>query len=164
MSKPAYVYVANQDEEGDAFLLYPVRREVTGPLAAQREHRLPEDDNGKLWQVTSAGGREHFLVFVSQTILKDFDTLLRELPLVDEGRRVTFLRIPKSLIGPTRGVGGLAQVTRMPPSELQQLFKQAQPLSEQKETIEGKWIRELTLVNPVPRRRPAAPSSTTASH
>jgi serine/threonine protein kinase len=160
MSKPAYVYVANQDEEGDAFLLYPLHREVTGPLAAERVHRLPEDDNGRLWRVTSAGVREHFLVFVSPTILKDFDTLLRDLPRVDEGRPVTILRAPKNLIGRTRGVGGLAKADATPPSELLRLFKQAQPLSEQQETTDGKWIRKLTLVNPITRSRPGASSAT----
>jgi serine/threonine protein kinase len=164
MSKPAYVYVANQDEEGNAFLLYPVRTDITGPLAADREHRLPEDDNGKLWVVTSAGVREHLLVFVSQTVLKDFNTLLRDLPRVSEGRAVTPLRIPASLIGQTRGVGGLAQVTTTTPSELQRLFKQAQPLSEYKEATEGEWIRRLTLTNPVARRRPATDPPTSPSH
>jgi hypothetical protein len=155
-SKPAYVYVANQDEQGERFLLYPLRPEVGTPLSPQREHRLPVDDIGGLWQVTSAGVREHFVVFVNQTPFKDLDRLLRELPPADSGRAVTYPRIPSSLTLPTRGVGGIAKAESAPSPGLQRLFEQAKPLSKQQETVEGEWIRELTLVNPIERARPAS--------
>lgn len=149
-SKPAYVYVANQDEEGDGFLLYPLRPDVVTPLAGQREHRLPVEENGSLWQVTSPGMREHLLVFVSQTPLVDFDQLWRELPRAEAGRPVTGPRIPRSAMV-TRGVGGLAPAAQTPSPGLKRLFEQAMPLSERQETAAGAWIRELTLVNPIKR-------------
>lgn len=156
LSKPAYVYIANQDEEGDGFLLYP-RAEGRGPLAADREHLLPMDETGLLWQVTSQGTREHFLIFVSRTALKELDQLLRELPRAEAGRPVTagLPRLPRGLI--TRSVGGLAPARKTPSTQLQRLFEQASPLSSRRETVEGAWIRELTLNNPV--NSPESPSS-----
>ncbi len=155
-SKPAYVYVANQDEQGDSFLLYPLRAsrdsDSSALLPADRAHRLPEDDTGNLWQVTSPGVREHFLVFISPTVLVDFEKLLQQLPRAAEGRRVVSAPIPKSLIGQTRGVGGLAPGPSRSSSGLQQLFDKAKPLTAQRETVNGEWIRELTLVNAVNRR------------
>ena len=149
LSKPAYVYIANQDEEGDGFLLYPLRADVSAPLAADREHLLPMEETGRLWQVTSQGTREHFLIFVSRTILKEFDQLLRELPRAEAGRPIVAgpRRLPRGLI--TRSVGGLAPAKKTPSTQLQRLFEQASPLSPQRETVEGAWIRELTLNNPV---------------
>jgi serine/threonine protein kinase len=156
-STPAYVYVANQDEEGDGFLLYPLRPDVVTPLAGQREHRLPVEENGNLWQVTSPGMREHLLVFVSQTPLVDFDQLWRELPRAEAGRPVTGPRIPRSAMV-TRGVGGQAPAVQTPSRGLKRLFEQARPLSERQETTDGAWIRELTLVNPIKRTsRPPDP-------
>jgi serine/threonine-protein kinase len=155
LSKPAYVYIANQDEEGEGFLLYP-RAEGRGPLEADREHLLPKDETGWLWQVTSQGTREHFLIFVSRTVLKEFDQLLRELPRAEAGRPVTtgVPRLPRGLI--TRSVGGLAPARKTPSTQLQRLFEQASPLSSRRETVEGAWIRELTLNNPA--NSPESPS------
>src|SRR5262249_55500844 len=102
---------------------------------------------------TSAGVREHFVVFVNQTPFKDFDRLLRELPPAESGRPV---RIPSNLNARMRGVGGLAKAKSQPSPGLQHLFDQAKPLSERQETVEGEWIRELTLVNPIDRARPAS--------
>jgi serine/threonine protein kinase len=157
LSKPAYVYIANQDEEGDGFLLYPLRADGSGPLDADREHLLPMEETGWLWQVTSQGTREHFLIFVSRTILKEFDQLLRELPRAKAGRPIVAgqPRLPRGLI--TRSVGGLAPAKKTPSTQLQRLFEQASPLSAQRETVDGAWIRELTLNNPV--NSPASPPS-----
>jgi serine/threonine protein kinase len=159
-SQPAYVYVANQDEQDNAYLLYPLQpqrgHESAGPLPAERVHHLPEDESdGSLWQVTSPGVREHFLVFVSRTMLTDFQKVLEQLPRPVEGQRVMSAPIPKSMIqiGQTRGVGGLAKGARVPSSGLRQLFEKAKPLKAQTETTDGAWIRELTLVNPVTRTR-----------
>src|SRR5262245_27083147 len=64
-SRRLYAYVINEDDQGKAFLLFPLPgTEFSNPLAAGRSRRLPGNREGKdvFWQVTSAGGEEHFLV------------------------------------------------------------------------------------------------------
>jgi hypothetical protein len=162
-STPAYVYVANQDDDGNNFLLYPLHANTQTPLPADREHRLPVEESGHLWQVTSPGAREHFLVFVSPTKLENFDDLLRELPRAEEGRPVVTSRASREPQGQTRGVGGLATIESTRSPGLQRLFARASPLSERRETVQGEWIRELTLVNPVNPLKVANPSRSGAS-
>jgi serine/threonine protein kinase len=149
LSKPAYVYVANRDENGDAFVMYPMRDPPT-PLAPGREHRLPEDETGDFWQVTSPGGREHFVVFVTPEPMRDLDQLLRDVPRVAAGRPVTSTQIPKSRMeGLPRGVGGLVRADATTKSSvLDRLFNRATPLQSEQETVEGEWVRKLILVNP----------------
>ena len=59
-----YLYVVNEDEKGEAFLLFPhADAKLTNPVAANRQVRLPSEQD---WQVDSVGGKEHFIVFASK--------------------------------------------------------------------------------------------------
>jgi hypothetical protein len=105
-------------------------------------------------------------VFVSLTPLQDFDKILRSVPRASAGLQVSQVPIPKSLIGQIRGTGGLARVHRPTSTALERLFDQAKPLQEQRETVEGEWVRTLMLVNPITRRHSSSsvpPASTTSS-
>jgi serine/threonine protein kinase len=145
VSKPAYVYVANQDDRGENFVMYPLGNGPAAPLPPG-EHRLPEDETGELWNVTSAGQREHFVVFVSPEPMRDLDQLLREVPRVSADRAAT-----RGLIGELRGTGGLARANKPKTSPvLARLFNRATPLSTKEETVQGEWVRKLILVNPGP--------------
>ncbi len=67
-SIPTYVFVVNEDDRGDAFLLFPLPGQaLSNPLPAGQRHDIPGVLNGErlTWRVTSAGGREHFLIFAS---------------------------------------------------------------------------------------------------
>ena len=82
-SVPAYVYVVNEDEMGDSFLLFPIKgRTNPNPLPGGTPHRLPGSGANERvsWTVTSAGIREHFLIFVSPDPSPTFDRLFGSLP------------------------------------------------------------------------------------
>lgn len=67
-TRPAYLYVVNEDDRGEAYLLFPQAvYDTRNPLAAGETHRLPGPVRGEsqAWGVSSAGGHEHFLVVAS---------------------------------------------------------------------------------------------------
>jgi hypothetical protein len=136
---PAYVYVVNEDEAGASYLLFPLPgQRVTNPLPGNTAVTLPGEYN---WQVSSAGGREHFLVFASAQRLDAFEDVFRQLPAARAGAYSE--ELPPPVTARLRGVGGLAP--REPEgSALRTLF--TTPLTGP-ETVNGMWVRQLTLVN-----------------
>ena len=145
-SVATHLYVVNEDENGKSFLLFPLpgEPEETNPVPANREVRLPRTHN---WLVSSAGKREHFLVFASAGRLEAFEQLFATLlsPRVRAERDST---IPSSVIEQLRGVG---EVKAIPPAtdsarslNLRDVFQV--PL-QGRETATGLWVRQLTLVN-----------------
>ncbi len=102
----AFVYVINWDDEGRAYLLFPMRgSELRNPLPAGAEHRLPGPVDGApfAWEVSSAGGREHFAVVASRTRLDEFERAAHALPEVAVAGEGS---LPVSAIaGVLRGVG-----------------------------------------------------------
>jgi hypothetical protein len=64
-SVAAHVYIVNEDDRGESYLLFPLpNQSLQNPLPGGRDNRLPGVRDGRemYWQVTSAGGREHFLI------------------------------------------------------------------------------------------------------
>ncbi len=151
-SRSVYVYVVNEDERGESYLLFPLpEQEPSNPLQSGRVHRLPGRQAGRdvHWQVTSAGGREHFLVFVSPTHLPIFDAMLEALPYAKAGRPVLGARMPEPLVARLRGVGGLASSDSTSKATLpRHLFEMASALRLEPETTRGVWVRQMTLENP----------------
>jgi hypothetical protein len=142
-SVPLHVYVVNQDERGEAYLLFPLPAgPVRNPLASGRSHRIPGDRN---WVVTSAGGREHFLVLASRNPLGEVEALLSALPAPKVGREVSSA-LPPGAVERLRGVGGLKPATTQH-SALP--IWDAPALTSSKETVSGSWARRLTLENAV---------------
>ena len=148
----AYVYVVNEDDHGECYLLYPLPGQASSsPLAAGTAHELPGAHEGKdvHWQVTSAGGREHFVVFVSPDRMPDFDQVLKALPRPIAGRPVSYPRLTESTLSHLRGVGGIvSQKPAAGSSPAHYLFEGADPLGTTTETTHGLWMRQLTLKNP----------------
>jgi hypothetical protein len=64
--------------------------EPGNPEPAGTGIRLPGSRNAEQynWVVTSAGGRDHFLVYVSPQRLADFEQLLAALPRAQVGRPI----------------------------------------------------------------------------
>jgi serine/threonine protein kinase len=151
-SRPVYVYVVNEDEHGESYLLFPLQGQESGnPLAPERPHELPGQQGGQdtQWQVTSAGGREHFVVFASPSQMSIFDELLSSLPRPIAGRPVSRPLVPQSLVGRLRGVGGLLPGTQSSmPANARVLFGMANPLGTEPETVRGLWVRQVWLRNP----------------
>ena len=151
-SRPVYVYVVNEDEHGESYLLFPLQgQESSNPLTAEQPHELPGQQAGQetKWQVTSAGGREHFVIFASPSQMSIFDELLSSLARPVAGRPVSRPLVPQSLVSRLRGVGGLVpDAPSSMPANARALFKMAHPLNVEPETVRGVWVRQVWLENP----------------
>ena len=145
-SVPAFLYIVNEPEQGQPFLLFPLPGDPRqNPLPAGVRARVPETFD---WQVTTTGGREHFVVFVSPQRVPAFEDAFLRLPSPKEGERVTSAALPAAALEVLRGVGGLTPATITPSTgpRFSQMF--TTPLSSRHETANGLWIRRLTLDNP----------------
>ena len=98
--------------------------------------------------MTSAGGREHFVIFVSPEPLKEFEQTFASLPLPKTSEPVLSARLSERAVGVLRGVGGLVPA----PSQAQQATSLSQvfstPLPSSAETTNGAWVRQVTFDNP----------------
>ena len=151
-SVPAYVYVVNEDEQGEGYLLFPLGDQaVKNPLPAGAAHRLPGVQDGQRlsWQVTSAGGREHFIIFANTTPLSSFEEIFATLPQPVRDSPVQSLRLSPQAVGVLRGVGGVTATSVQSAASLGLARDFATPLVEGEETVRGVWIRRVTLENPV---------------
>jgi len=152
-SQPVYAYVINRDEAGQSYLLFPLPGYVpANPIPPSQINRLPGSRNGQphYWEVTSAGGREHFFVYVTPHRLVEFEQLLAALPRAELGRSVTSMPLSTSAIGLLRGVGGLSPADKTSPSSLGAELAELAPLSDTNETASGVWARKVTFENPMP--------------
>lgn len=150
-SVPIYAYVVNEDERGNSFLLFPLPNQaLTNPLPPDVRHEIPGEVNGEVlrWVVDTAGGREHFLVFVTPNAPNAaFERMFAGLPRPTLGAPIVSSPLSSELVGALRGVGGL---TKAPPTRTDAPLSQdfAEPLTDAAETAKGVWIRQLTLENP----------------
>jgi serine/threonine protein kinase len=151
-SKPTYLYIVNQDEQGESYLLFPLLDvSVPNPLQPGTTQRLPRTPAGEpfFWKVTSSGGREHIFVFASPTRLQEFERILSTLPRPRLDRPV--VELPPRAVGTLRGIGGLAKATERRPAAAPSPFPFTTPLPESAERARGYWARELVLENPKDR-------------
>jgi serine/threonine-protein kinase len=154
VSTPTYVYIVNEDDRGESYLLFPQPGQTIGnPLPAGKINRIPgPTGNAEFdWKVSSVGGREHFLIFASPERVPALEDVFAALPRPELGRAHTPPRLPEEVIRRLRGVGGL---TAKPPqgtsAKLAPVF--STPLSDTEETARGLWVRQLTVDNPVKGR------------
>jgi hypothetical protein len=145
-SVPINLYVVNEDDKGDSFLLFPLPgQRPTNPIQASQQVTLPATTR---WRVTTAGGREHFLVFASPDRLESFEQAFASLPSPQENVPVVTARLEPRTIDRLRSVGGL---TPEPSKQgagtgLSRLF--TTPLTNARESARGLWVRQITLDNP----------------
>lgn len=108
-SRSAYVYVINEDGNGEAYQLFPLRgSELSNPLPAGQEVRLPGRVGSQEmdWQVTSRGGEERFFVVIAQTPLPEFAA--RNLAQSGDWEALLSTRpLALNSLGPVRGTAGL---------------------------------------------------------
>jgi len=148
VSKPTHIYVVNEDDKGESFLLFPLpNQSVANPLPAGRTVRLPAGgtDTPLYWEVTSAGGREHFLIFATPEPLPAFDRMFASLPRPQLNAPILASPLPADVVGVLRSVGGLS-APRARANRLTEQF--ATPLPQTAETADGVWVRQITLENP----------------
>lgn len=150
VSAPAHVYVVNEDERGNSILLFPLRgREPANPLAAGH-HRLPGllEGDKLYWQVTTAGGREHFLVIASPTRSATFEKMFAALPSPVFNQQISYPKLSSDALGALRSVGGLVVAPSQKHEQLRATPGFAMPLTDKEETVEGVWIRQASFDNP----------------
>ena len=150
-SVPVYAYVVNEDERGESYLLFPLPdQQVANPLPAGKTQEIPGVIGGESvrWVVSSAGGREHFLIFVMpEKPAPMFEKMFASLAAPSYGARTQARRLSGDALVALRGVGGLSKSPA--PAATTRLSEQfSVPLAEGEETARGVWIRQLTVDNP----------------
>lgn len=106
LDRPRHVYIVNQDGDGARFALFPLAgAELRNPLPAGK-HVLPGKVDGASvdWRLTSRGGREYFVVVLSDQPIVE----LAELQLTEAGAIDSTSLAMSSTV---RGVGGLSERT-----------------------------------------------------
>ncbi len=134
----AHVWVVNEDLDGNIFLLFPIAGlDLDNPLSADRGHRLPGRLNGvpQHWQVTSAGGRERFLVLASRNPLPELERELAGMAAANSREEA----------GLHRGVGGIGPASLPGSCRLDALAERFAALRERDGSV---WVQRIELVNP----------------
>jgi hypothetical protein len=157
LKQPTYLYLINEDEQGESFVLFPLPAvEPQNPLPAG-SHQLPGAIAGQPqnWVVTSTGGSEHFLVVASSRPLDVVESFIEgtrkaggDRASARSGESAGYEPDTRDFTGSddsweaVRGVGGLA------PSDVeatQDLEALRQAIGETNESVWLQWVR---LQNP----------------
>jgi hypothetical protein len=151
-TRRAWVYVLNEDERGESFLLFPAPAlDRKNPMAADSTTILPGPVAGREngWIVTSRGGREHFLVVASPQPVAALEAELARVPRVEPGRPVRDEPIPAPALDQLRGVGGVAPISTEPQPRRAGTLERFERLAGRETGVRGTWVREVTLENPL---------------
>ena len=148
-----HLYVLSEDEAGALFVLFPlVGRGVQNPLLAGAAQRLPGRQGAEelSWQVTSAGGRETFLVLASREPLEPVAAAVAGIPQASPDAPVTYRTLPPDALARLRGVGSVVARTPLrdsaPSRILPGLARDLARLPQGRAI----WMRLLVLENPAP--------------
>jgi serine/threonine protein kinase len=141
-----YVYVVNRDLSGDMTLLFPhPQLELQNPLAGKSPHRLPGRLSGEEvdWKISTAGGKEQFLIITSPRRLSDLEANIKDLD------RPGYATVTAEAL-----VRGVKEFSTSPnprnspgTSATEEIFQQARPLGHGRESVRGSWIRKLELMS-----------------
>ncbi|MGV8041319.1 MAG: serine/threonine-protein kinase [Thermoanaerobaculaceae bacterium] len=148
--EPVHVYVLNEDERSGRFLLFPLAGlDSANPLPAGVRHRLPGRRSGvpQAWEVSSAGGREAFLVVAAREPLPEIERELASFEAADPSRRAEAGGQPATT-GELRGVGGLAASSAAPAAGARALDRLAARLAARQQADGSVWVQQLELENP----------------
>jgi tRNA A-37 threonylcarbamoyl transferase component Bud32 len=139
---PVHVYVANEDDAGDIFTLFPIPGlDLANPLPPGR-HRLPGTVGGATtdWQVTSAGGVETFLVIASAEPIPEIERRLARWAVASAARAVSSTAGTEPDL---RGIGGLSAPPG--PGDGARLEELQRELAERDDTGRRLWSRRIML-------------------
>jgi hypothetical protein len=154
LSHDASVYVVNEDDQGRAFLLFPLAGgSLRNPLPAGRAHTLPGPSGAEpvQWEVDSIGGREHFYVIVAPEADPVLQSALDRLRPASDTPAPSLNAQANPEQGGLRGVRGTSKLAHKPaPAGARDAPWRtlAQPLLPGEEQARGVWVRELILENP----------------
>jgi len=145
-TRDMYVYVVNRDLSGDMTLLFPhPQLEQQNPLAGKSVHRLPGRLGGQEvdWKISTAGGREQFLIIASPRRLTDLEANIKDLD-----------RPGYAAVSPEALVRGVKEFAAAPGrasapgvDATERIFREAQPLGRGRESTRGAWVRKLELTS-----------------
>jgi hypothetical protein len=151
--EPVHVYVLSEDEAGAVFVLFPLAtRGERNPIRPGGPHRLPgrEGTEDLSWQVTSAGGRETFLVLASRSPLAPVAEAAAAIPEASADAPVAYRTLPPEALARLRGVGGVVRRPPLRPAPRTGILPAlARDLAD---SPQGRviWKRLLVLENPAP--------------
>jgi hypothetical protein len=153
VSRPVWLYVVDEDDQGVATLLFPLKgSDVANPIPTG-DVLLPGRIGGeqKYWQVTSAGGREHFLVVASPKQLREFESETASLTRPTADGAGDYVVLSEKAKAQLRGIAGIVSGTAPTlPASGGRLFEIAKDLEARSEVVLGAWVRRIDLDNPVP--------------
>ncbi|MGH7724510.1 MAG: serine/threonine-protein kinase [Candidatus Eiseniibacteriota bacterium] len=152
-TRRAWIYVLNEDENGERYVLFPnPRLDAQNPLAPESTFILPGTvgSGEHAWTVTSAGGREHFLVVVSPEPVPEIEADLDRYPLREPGRPISYAPVGDASLEVLRGVGSMARLPRETarPSSPSRAFERFRSLAGRETGIRGIWVRQIVFENP----------------
>lgn len=145
-SASLYVYVFNEDEQGESYRLFPQPEyALRNPLPPKKRVRLPGSSNGEdlVWQVSSVGGREYFLIVTSQERLAEQELAASEFLSPAFGDDPTQPQTIESA-DPHRGIGRLKRTDSGRSSPRKAPFAS---LLAKLESRSGIWTHQLALEN-----------------
>ncbi len=139
-----HVYVFNEDEEGNLFVLFPLPGLWPTNPVSPATHQLPgvRDGEEQSWQVTSAGGKERFLIVGSRDPVLRLERFQEEHHRARRGRKIEY-GVAESSAETLRGVGGIDASPEPEESVLGQLHDDL--LLDPASSV---WVELLTLDNP----------------
>jgi hypothetical protein len=151
-TRDAWVYVLNEDERGEVFLLFPQPLYDRGnPIPPGAVVTLPGTIGGEenAWTVSTRGEREHFLVVASPYPLEALELELAQLPGAAPGRAIQYAPVPAPTVELLRGIGAVTPVAPAPASQAGGALERFASLAGRETQVSGVWVRRLTLENPL---------------
>ncbi|HEV2104921.1 MAG TPA: DUF4384 domain-containing protein, partial [Candidatus Eisenbacteria bacterium] len=151
-TRRAWVYVLDQDERGESYLLFPQPLfDTANPIVPDSTVVLPGPIGGRenAWTVTSRGGREHFLLVASPAPVADLEAELRLLPAARPGRPIRYAAVEPAALERLRGVGGVAPLPAPAKPAPNGAFERFAALAGRERGVRGVWVRQVTLENPL---------------
>ena len=143
VSHEAHVYLVDQDEKDEGFVLFPLpEQEPKNPIPVG-QHQPPGSQGGVevFWQVLKAGVREHFLRDVRhRRAWRSWNRCWPQFRAPNPAGRST-PRLPASAVGVLRSVGGLTTAQPSPSVRTPSLSGLA-PLPVEREQATGIWARD----------------------
>ncbi len=154
-TRPAWIYVLNEDERGERYLLFPQPSfDLQNPVSADSQVVLPGPIAGRenAWTVTSAGGREYMLVVASPEPVAELEAELERIPAPRPGWPIEYARVGAESVERLRGVGGVSQLPAGTgaPALRSRAFERFRTLGGREAGVQGVWVRQITLENPAP--------------
>jgi hypothetical protein len=152
-TRPAWVYVLNEDDAGERYLLFPQPLfDARNPLPADSAVRLPGTIGGRpnFWTVSSPGGREKFLVVASPEPVAALEAVLAAIPVPREDRPIRYSAVSGDAIDELRGTGALTArgPSRPGNAAASVAFEHFRALADRESGVRGVWVRQIVLENP----------------